>query len=221
MHREIEKLARKKPVVACFGDVAASGGYYLACGCQRIVAQPLCITGSIGVVSMKVAAPDLLQTIGVRPQLLRTAPSADMLAFSRTLTAAEQALLMEHANELYDRFLAVVAGGRGKSVAEIEPLARGRVWNGRDAHERGLVDVLGGIERAVEEARSLLPDMPESERAALLPRVYHPKGPGRAAPDAAAALLGSVLQWLPDLALLELSRKERALYYAVSASGLE
>jgi hypothetical protein len=63
--------------------------------------------------------------------------------------------------------------------------------------------------------------MPESERAALLPRVYHPKGPGRAAPDAAAALLGSVLQWLPDLALLELSRKERALYYAVSASGLE
>ncbi|MEY4583236.1 MAG: hypothetical protein RL701_7939 [Pseudomonadota bacterium] len=216
MHREMRRLAEKKPTVACFGDVAASGGYYLACACQKIVSPRLAVTGSIGVVSAKVDASALLDRLGIRPQFLRTAPSADLLSFARGLSPAENALLKEHAGEIYDRFLAVVAEGRGRSVADIEPLARGRVWLGSDAAERGLVDVLGGFERAVDEVRSLLPDVPEAERAALKPRVFALKsaGAGLGFGGLRTALLGPWAEFLPDIAAIETLRREAVTYYA-------
>lgn len=220
MHREIKRLAAKKPTVACFGDVAASGGYYLACACQKIIAQPLCITGSIGVVSAKVDATGLLQRIGVRPQLLRTARSADMLSFARGLSPEEEILLRAHAAEIYDRFLTVVAEGRGRSIADIEPLARGRVWTGRAARERGLVDELGGFDRALDELRGLLSNVPEPERSAIQPEIYALKaGAGLGLAGARAWLLGPWSAWLPDLSVFELLRSETVTYYAPSLTG--
>lgn len=219
MHREMQRLAQKKPTVACFGDVAASGGYYLACACQKIIAQPLCITGSIGVVSAKVNTAGLLERIGVRPQVLRTARSADMLSFTRGLSADEDNLLRAHAAEIYDRFLTVVAEGRGRSVADIEPLARGRVWTGVDAHERGLVDVLGGIERAISELKGMLDKVPEAQRAALEPRVYSLKaGSGLGLAGVRSWLLGPWSAYLPDLAALDLLRREPVTYYAANTT---
>jgi protease-4 len=215
MHREIVRLARKKPVVAFFGEVAASGGYYLACACQRIVAQPLAITGSIGVVSAKVEASSLLERLGVRPQFLRTAASADMYSFARPLSEHEQTVMRELGEELYTRFLTVVAEGRKRSVAEIDLVARGRVWIARDAHARGLVDVLGGIEHAFEEARALIPDLSATERAALKPRRYQVKARAQPSlPPTPAALLASLLEGLPELYWLSALRHEPASYYA-------
>jgi protease-4 len=221
MHREIMRLAAKKPVVACFGDVAASGGYYLACACQRIVSPPLAITGSIGVISVKLSAADLLAKLGVRPQLLRTAPSADMFSVARALTSEEEAFMRTHADETYARFLDVVAQNRARSVAEVEPLARGRVWSGRDAHAKGLVDVLGGLPRALDEARSLVTDVSASVRAALEPRVFELKGTTQpAGPDLVARLGPWFEAVLPELALCELTRRETTLCYAPLPSDL-
>jgi protease-4 len=215
MHHEIARLAAKKPVVACFGEVAASGGYYLACGCRKIVARSLAITGSIGVVSAKVSAGSLLDRLGVRPQFVRTSESADMLSFARGLSEREDALLRAHANELYARFLQVVAEGRGQPVTAIEPLARGRVWIGRDAQARGLVDVIGGVERALDEARALIDGLNDAQRAALKPRVYAFKTSALAGlTELRAALLGPLLANLPELALLDLARREPVSYYA-------
>jgi protease-4 len=223
IHREVERLARVKPVVAYFGDVAASGGYYIGCACARVVAQPLTITGSIGVVSAKFAVPKLFARLGVHPQLLRTAPSADMFSFARVLTGTEEGVMQAHADELYQRFLTVVANGRKRAVAEIEPLARGRVWIGRDAHERGLVDVLGGLDRALEEARSLLGELSSEARSALKARVYVGKAnPSTSTgPEQAALWLADQLGARSELELLHASRHEAFQYYAAFAAGFE
>jgi protease IV len=222
IHREVERLARTKPVVAYFGDVAASGGYYIGCACQRIVAQPLTITGSIGVVSAKFALPKLLERLGVHPQQLRTAASADMFSFSRALTTREEGVMQAHAGELYQRFLAVVAAGRKRTVAEVEPLARGRVWSGRDAFERGLVDVLGGLDRAIEEARGSLAELSSEARAALKPRLYTAKpNPAASTPEQAALWLAEQVGARAELELLHASRHEALHYYAAFAAGFE
>jgi len=217
MHREIARLAKKKPTIACFGDVAASGGYYLACACQKIVAQPLSITGSIGVVSAKVDAGALLDRLGVRPQFLRTAPSADMLSFARGLSQDEQALLREHAHTFYQRFLTVVAQGRGRTTEQIEPLARGRVWSGRDACERGLVDVLGGLPQAVDQAKALVDSLSAAQQQRLQPRVYPlpaSAGLGGMLESARLSLLEPWLGLLPDMTAFEVLRREAVAYYA-------
>jgi protease-4 len=215
LHHEITTLAAEKPVVACFGDVAASGGYYLASACHKIVARGLTITGSIGVVSAKVTAGSLLERIGVRPQLVRTAESADMMSFVRGLTEREDALLRAHADHLYRRFLDVVATGRHSTVEAIEPLARGRVWIGSAALERGLVDVLGGIERALDEARALIKDLPEAARSRLKPQLYMLKtSPVAGLTGVEASLLQKLTTFAPELALLDLGRREVGCYFA-------
>jgi protease-4 len=221
MHREIVRLGAKKPVVACFGDVAASGGYYLACGCKRIIAPPLGITGSIGVISVKLSAAELFANLGIHPQLLRTAPSADMFSVARALTPDEETFMRAHADETYARFLEVVAQSRARSVAEVEPLARGRVWSGRDAHERGLVDVLGGLPRALDEARGLVPDLSAAARAALEPRLFELKPTAQLAGPDLVAQLGHLFEaFLPELALYELTRRESTLCYSPVPSDL-
>jgi protease-4 len=217
MHHEIARFARRKPAVAYFGDVAASGGYYLACACRKIVAQSLTVTGSIGVVSAKVDASGLLERLGVRPQFLRTTRSADMFSFARGLSPDEDGMLRAHAAEIYERFLTVVAEGRGRPVADIEPLARGRVWTGRDASERGLVDALGSFDRALDEVRGLMTDIPPPARAHIKPYVYRLKaGSGFDLVDGLRSLLlAPWLDRLPDLAAIELLLgREPVTYYA-------
>ncbi len=170
VYREVVRVAEKKPLVACFGDVAASGGYYVAAGAPTIVAQPTTVTGSIGVVSIRLLATELLGRLGVRTEVLRKAPHADMFSPSRPLDASERAILEREMDGFYRDFVALVARGRGRSTDEIEPLARGRIWAGVDAHERGLVDRLGGLEVAVREIQAKLPG-----GAALQPRLLLPR----------------------------------------------
>lgn len=213
MHHAIKQLARKKPVVACFGEIAASGGYYLACACNKIVAHELCTTGSIGVVMAKVDAHDFVTRIGLRPQFLRTADSADMLSPARSLSAREHTLLSGHVGQLYQRFLAVVAEGRGRSLEQVDSVARGRVWTGGAAKEHGLVDAIGSMARALSEARALVPDLSETERAALRPRIVRIKS-SRGFGLSGLVLGGWLSEQLRQLAAYASFKREAALYYA-------
>ncbi|MEM7434191.1 MAG: signal peptide peptidase SppA [Myxococcota bacterium] len=169
IHREVVRVKEKKPVVAYFGEVAASGGYYVSTHVDAIVAQPLTITGSIGVVSARLLAKDMLDRIGVHTEVLRTGPHADLFSPHRPLTDPERELMNRELDAFYQSFVGLVAEGRGRSFDEIEPLARGRVWLASDAHRLGLVDVIGGMDAALDELRSRI-DVAPARRARLEPR---------------------------------------------------
>jgi protease-4 len=151
-------LAREagKPVVLSMGNVAASGGYYIATGADRIVAQPGTITGSIGVVGGKLVPTGLFEKLGLSFGLIELTPRAGMFAMSRGFTDDEKQVFGRTLDFIYDDFVAKAAAARGMEPAQLEPLARGRVWTGADAKERGLVDALGGLHEAVAVARELV-----------------------------------------------------------------
>ncbi|MGE3633602.1 MAG: signal peptide peptidase SppA, partial [Sandaracinaceae bacterium] len=199
IHREVERLKELKPVVASFGDVAASGGYYVAACADAVVAQPMSITGSIGVVSARLVSQALMDKLGVKVDTLRLAPHADMLSRPGKLADVEQAILEREIDGFYKSFVGIVARGRGKGSDEVEPLARGRVWSGSDARDRGLVDRLGGFDAACEEVKARLKGkMAESKRAALRAKVLNvrmitlPPAEPRKAEQAARMLLGEL-----------------------------
>jgi protease-4 len=144
---------RGKPVVISMGDVAGSGGYYAAMGADAIVAEPSTITGSIGVVYAKFSVPALLTRLGVGIEAVKSAPVSDVLSPARAMSEAELAQLNKTVGQLYANFTAKVADGRGLDAAATEAVARGRVWSGVAAKERGLVDELGGLTRAIAIAR--------------------------------------------------------------------
>jgi protease-4 len=158
MHHEIARLAREKPVVACMANVAASGGYYVAAPARKIVCEPTTVTGSIGVVAARVSLEPLLARMGVRTEILRRGAHAGLLSASGPIDDAERGALRRELDATYRTFLDVVAEGRKLPLADVERLARGRVYTGADAMAVGLVDALGGFERAVAELRELLPD---------------------------------------------------------------
>jgi protease-4 len=147
--------AAGKPVVASMAGVAASGGYYVAMGADRIVASPGTITGSIGVFSGKFVTSGLRRRLHLATEVLRLNPNADMYGSTEPFTPAQRAKLDVSLDRVYDTFTARVAEGRGLSPEAVEAAARGRVWTGADAAERGLVDVLGGLSTAVAEAKRL------------------------------------------------------------------
>lgn len=144
-----------RPVVAQMGAVAASGGYYAAMAADRIVALPSTLTGSIGVVAGKFVMEQTYQKLGLKHEGLSAGRHAGMLATDRRLTDEEWQILNAWLDQIYEDFVAKAAQGRDMDVAELEPLARGRVWTGSDAQQRGLVDELGGLEVAVEQACAL------------------------------------------------------------------
>ncbi len=224
IHREVMRLKEDKPVVACFGEVAASGGYYVSAGASSLVADPLTITGSIGVISARLVASGLLDRIGVRTEVIRLAPHADLLSNPRAATDDERAMIDREIGAFYTSFVDVVASGRGRPSDEIEPLARGRVWSGSDAEQKGLVDRMGGLSIALDEVKArigrrdaelpLLPIWPKaldlppqgrSQRRALLQALG-------ISPDAAPALAAvhEDLETLIELA----AHRERALAWA-------
>jgi len=214
IHREVVRLKEKKPVVAYFGEVAASGGYYVAAHANAIVAQPLGLTGSIGVVSARLLASQLLDRVGIRTEVLRTGPHADLFSPHRSLTEQERALMNRELDAFYDSFVALVADGRGRPVEEIEPLARGRVWLAADAHRLGLIDELGGMDVALERLKADI-DAPPRIRERLRPAVlanYRLKAPP---PAAQLRLEASVFEGLRDLAML-LSESPAVLYHIIS-----
>ena len=152
--REVMQARRAgKPVVASLGDLAASGGYFVAAAADRIVAEPSTLTGSIGVFAAKPDFSGLLEKIGVHAVTLKRGRHADLQALTRRWTADERALVEKEVRAFYDLFLGRVAAGRTMKVEDVDRVARGRVWTGAQALERGLVDELGSFEDAVRIAR--------------------------------------------------------------------
>jgi protease-4 len=214
IHREVVRVKEKKPVVAYFGEVAASGGYYVAAHADAIVAQPLGLTGSIGVVSARLLASELLDRIGVRTEVLRTGPHADFFSPHRALSEEERAIMNRELDAFYDAFVALVADGRGRPVEEIEPLARGRVWLAADAHRHGLVDQLGGMDAAIERLTETI-DAPDRVRTRLRPRVVATYRLEPPPPAAQLRLHNPVLEGFRDLAVL-VAEGPAVLYHAIS-----
>jgi protease IV len=155
MAAALQALARRKPLVAVMGAVAGSGGYYVATPARRIFAQPGTLTGSIGVITTKVAIGGLLRRLLIGHQVIARGAYSGMEDPGRPYSDAERAKVREIVDRLYGLFLDRVAESRGRPVGEIEPIAGGRVWTGRQALARGLVDELGGVDRALAEARRL------------------------------------------------------------------
>lgn len=159
--REVSRLGESgKPVVVSMGDVAASGGYYIACPAAVIVALPSTLTGSIGVLGGKLVTDNLLDRLGLNTGTVQQGARALMYSFRRGFSDDERARFGVIIDAIYDDFVAKVAAGRKRPVAEIEAVARGRVWTGRDAAGAGLVDELGGLRDAVRIARERA-DLPE------------------------------------------------------------
>jgi protease IV len=160
--REVVRArAAGKPVIATMGNVAASGGYFVAMPADRIVAQPTTLTGSIGVVGGKVLTRDLWGRFGVTFDGAEVGGNASMFSGVEDYSPEEWARLQAWLDRVYDDFTAKVADGRGMTREQVHEVARGRVWTGEDAHRLGLVDELGGIDvalRLAREAAGLDPD---------------------------------------------------------------
>jgi protease-4 len=149
-----EAQGRGKPVVVSMGDVAGSGGYYVAAGADAIVAEAATITGSIGVVYAKFNLGNLLSELGVHLDYVKSAPISDAMSMARAMTDGELAQLNETIGHMYSAFTAKVAQGRRLSAEQAEAVAKGRVWSGLAAKANGLVDEIGGMSAAVAIART-------------------------------------------------------------------
>ena len=154
--REIDLLKKEKPVVVSMGDVAASGGYYIACGADSIFADANTITGSIGVFSVIPNAEKFLKNkLGITFDRVKTGQYADAPSATRALTITEQRFLQAGVDSVYFTFTSRVATGRQKSVAYIDSIAQGRVWTGADAIKVGLVDKIGTLNDALASAAKM------------------------------------------------------------------
>jgi protease-4 len=145
----------KKPVVASMSDVAGSGGYYIAMGANKIVAQPDTITGSIGVVSAMVNVKGTMDLLGIRVETISRGKNVEMFSPFADPEKVSLEPLKRFSEKFYWQFVEKAAAGRGKSREDLDLVARGRVWTGAEALERGLIDELGGLDRAMAIARDL------------------------------------------------------------------
>jgi protease-4 len=153
--REVGLLAKAKPVIASFADVAASGGYYLSAPVAEIFARSATLTGSIGVVGGKLVIGEGLRKVGVFSQTVTAASNATVFSPNRVFSDEQRVRFRQSLQRFYDGFVERVAEGRNVAFADVEPHCRGRVWTGRQAKERGLVDRRGDLQDAVERARVL------------------------------------------------------------------
>jgi protease-4 len=150
MWREIVLCKKKKPVVVSMGNVAASGGYYIAAPADAIVAQPNTITGSIGVFGMLINAQELLNNkLGVKIETVKFGEFSDLGSPDRPLNEAERKVIQNAVDRVYTDFINRVAEGRKMTEAQVDSIAQGRVWSGVDAKKIGLVDELGGLDKAI------------------------------------------------------------------------
>lgn len=150
----VEQLKKEKPVIVSMGDYAASGGYYIACGADTIVAEPTTLTGSIGIFGMFPNAQELTRKVGLDFDVVKTNQYADFGSMYRPMNESEKSLLQQYIDQGYDLFLTRCSEGRGIDKASLDKIAQGRVWTGEMAKDLGLVDVLGGIDTALDLAIS-------------------------------------------------------------------
>ena len=150
--REIELTKKVKPVIVSMGDVAASGGYYIACNSDRIFADPSTITGSIGVFGMLPNFKQVADKFGVNAEKVQTHDNASGYSPFRALESKDRAFITEGVEEIYEVFVNRVAEGRKMTFEQVNDLAQGRVWTGIDALKNGLIDEFGGLDKAIAYA---------------------------------------------------------------------
>jgi len=173
IHREVMLAAKEKPVVASMGDVAASGGYYIAAPADTIIASPATITGSIGVFGLFPNVQKLMNDkIGVTTDVIKTNENSNILTIMDPLDPNERVIVQKMIDDFYVNFVNLVAEGRGKSYDEIDAIAGGRVWAGSNALELGLIDMYGGLQKSIEVAAEMAGL--EDYRVQSLPRLEDP-----------------------------------------------
>lgn len=155
IRRALDLLQKEKPLVASFGNYAASGGYWISNGCERIFSDASTVTGSIGVFSMVPEFSAVTKKIGVGIETVGSNKHSDMFSMMRSFDAKELAAMQASVEDIYDSFVGLVAASREMSVPDVDAIAQGRVWTGADALEIGLVDAIGTLEDAVAYAAAL------------------------------------------------------------------
>jgi protease IV len=155
IRREVVLAKAMKPVVVSMSDVAASGGYWIAMDASKIVAEPNTITGSIGVLIGKLNISGLFNLLGLSTDSVATSDNATLFSDQQNFTPTQQAYIQKSLHETYANFIKGVAEGRKMNVAEVDKIGKGRVWSGAQGKEIGLVDELGGLDRALEVAKQL------------------------------------------------------------------
>lgn len=175
IYTEIKKVQREKKVLASIGSTAASGGYYIACAADKILANPGSITGSIGVIAETINIEELLRKIGLRPMVIKSGKHKDIGSPTRPMTEEEKKLLQEVLDNVHEQFIRAVAEGRQLPIEKIRPLADGRIFTGDQAKTLGLVDELGNLEDTIALAAKLVgikgePEViyPEKKKFSLL-----------------------------------------------------
>ena len=151
----LKLLMDEKPLVASYGNYAASGGYWISAGTQKIFSDATCLTGSIGVFSMIPEFSKTASKLGVNVVTVGSNKHSDMYSLMRPFDKDEEATMQAYVEDIYDRFVNIVSEGRSLEPAQVDDLGQGRVWVGTDALERGLVDEIGGLRDAVNYAASL------------------------------------------------------------------
>jgi protease IV len=155
IRREVELAEDQKPVVVSMSDVAASGGYWIATPAAKIIADANTITGSIGVLTGKLNLSGLYNLLGISSDYVSTSDNATLFSDQQNFTPAQETYIQKSLNETYEQFTQGVARGRHMSVEAVDKIAKGREWSGAQGKDLGLVDELGGFDRAVDVAREL------------------------------------------------------------------
>lgn len=152
IHDEILKTREEKPVIASFGNTAASGGYYIAVACDHIVSTAGAVTGSIGVITQFFQVDELLKKIDLRWQVIKSGENKDIGSPLKDLEPAQKQIMQDLIDDVFLQFVEAVATGRALDIENVKKLSDGRIYTGRQALELGLVDELGSITRAIEVA---------------------------------------------------------------------
>jgi protease-4 len=171
--REVKLAAEEKTTVVSFGDVAASGGYYIACAADQIVAHPNTITGSIGIFGMIPNMGELFNDkLGITTDVVKTNKNSDLLSVTRPMTEYERMLMQQNIEDGYDLFVSHVAEGRKMTKEQVDDVGQGRVWSGENAKEIGLIDEFGGLQKAIDLAAEI--EGLENYRTVALPAQLDP-----------------------------------------------
>jgi len=200
IHDELAKLAKKKTVVCSLGNVAASGGYYVAVACPKIVAAPGTLTGSIGVISQFANVKGLIERFDVKMETVKSGKLKDAGNPFRDMTPEDRAYWQALVDRVYGQFLGAVAEGRGLAEADVRKIADGRVLTGAEAKERGLVDQLGNFYDAVDLAKA------EAKLSGEPHLVYPPDERGRFLEE----LMGGAAGAVADAVSARIQRETRA-----------
>lgn len=160
-----------KPIIASMGNVCASGGYYVASGCDKIFAMPSTITGSIGVFNIKLDLTDLAKQYGIKVEYVSSGSLSSMNSPFEPLTKKMEKVIWRDIDDVYVRFKSIVSTGRGIPIDEVEDVAQGRVWTGEQAKTLGLVDEMGGINHVISYAKRTYASSDDSEILVLPERL--------------------------------------------------